>query len=334
MVCPGRAVHHGDCIAGPVDHERVAHALVHFHGRRITAHRDGPHEGPGAHTCRLVLGCLSEVAAQDSERVAGPVDHEGLGVDGVLDDVDGMLAHRDGAQHAAGLVVEDADRVTAGVGDEDVAVDIVHLDIAGRCAHGHGVQQRPGVVVEDADRVSGQIGDEDALGRRVHAERRWCLAHQGRHPAARRRFAHGGGVQQRSRLVVEDADGAAAQIGDESPAGRLVHSQSSGVLAYRDGAHDGVLLDLAQDIEPVDERQLDVEQDDLGVIARVAICVRAAAKDEIERLRTVARDMSPIGDVECFECLKRQLQVIWIVFDEKDLYAAAGNHVLAPPRVK
>src|SRR5437763_14302632 len=53
------------------------------------------------------------------------------------------LAHRDDAQHAAGLVVEDADRVAAGVGDEDVVVGIVHLHIAGRHAHDLGVPQVP-----------------------------------------------------------------------------------------------------------------------------------------------------------------------------------------------
>jgi hypothetical protein len=49
----------------------------------------------------------------------------------VLDAVDGELAHRDDAQHAAGLVVEEADRVTAGVGDDDVPDQVVR---AGACA--------------------------------------------------------------------------------------------------------------------------------------------------------------------------------------------------------
>ncbi|HKC72944.1 MAG TPA: hypothetical protein VKF37_01925 [Chloroflexota bacterium] len=75
------------------------------------------------------------------------------------------LAHRDDAQHAAGLVVEDADRVAAGVGDEDVVVGIVHLHIAGRHAHDLGVPHGPRLVVEDADRAAAHIGgvEQEAL---------------------------------------------------------------------------------------------------------------------------------------------------------------------------
>jgi hypothetical protein len=103
-----------------------------------------------------------------------------LGIDGVLGDVDGALAHRDDAPRAAGLVGEDADRVAAGVGDEDVAVGIVDLHIAGRGAQGGGAQQRRVVVVEDADRVTAQIGDGDAGGCLVHEQGRGLPAHEDR----------------------------------------------------------------------------------------------------------------------------------------------------------
>ena len=65
------------------------------------------------------------------------------------------------------------------------------------------------------------------------------------------------------------------------------------------GKQPGALVgaDAAQHLEPVELGQLEVEQDDLRQVARVAAGMRAGAEQVVERLDAVADHDDVVGDL-------------------------------------
>ena len=81
----------------------------------------------------------------------------------------------------------------------------------------------------------------------------------------------------------------------------------------------GSALIRRKHLDPVDQRQFQVQQDHLGAVLDLAMGVRAGAKDEIQGLGPVARDMDLVGEVLPLERVECQLHVVGIVFDQQDL---------------
>src|SRR5882762_8024388 len=96
------------------------------------------------------------------------------------------------------------------------------------------------------------------------------------------------------------------------------------------GDHAGrrIRLDAPEDFEPVDLGQLEIQQDHLRPIVLLAARVGAAAEDVVQGLGAVPHDVDPVREVVLAEGVERQLDVVGIVLDEKDLDDSIGH---APP---
>src|SRR5712691_10853025 len=76
----------------------------------------------------------------------------------------------------------------------------------------------------------------------------------------------------------------------------------------------------AQHIDAVDLRQLQIEKDDARTTQWIPARVLAAPEDEIERLGVVAYSRDAVGQIPLLQCSHRELEVVRVVFDEKDLH--------------
>ena len=75
--------------------------------------------------------------------------------------------------------------------------------------------------------------------------------------------------------------------------------------------------DALEHVETVDARQLQIEQDDLRQRRRTP-AVHAGAEEIVERLDAVARHHDFVGDVAFSKRPQRQLDIVRVVFDEKN----------------
>src|SRR2546423_887988 len=93
----------------------------------------------------------------------------------------------------------------------------------------------------------------------------------------------------------------------------------------RDGPGAFVRLDTAEHLQAIDQRQLDVEQDDVRVISNRSVLVAAGTEHVFEGFLAVAYHMDLVGQLILAQFVKRELLVLWIVLDHEDVYAAVGN---------
>lgn len=77
-------------------------------------------------------------------------------------------------------------------------------------------------------------------------------------------------------------------------------------------------LDALQHLEAVHLRQFQVQQDHLGWLCQRAVSVRALARDELQRLNAIARDVDDVGKVGLLHGAKRQPHFIAVVLDQQD----------------
>ena len=84
----------------------------------------------------------------------------------------------------------------------------------------------------------------------------------------------------------------------------------------RKGPRPGVGADPLQDLEPIDSRQLQVEQNDGRQHGRIAPFVFARCEEIIQSFGSVANDHYVIGDTRLLERSDRQLLVCRVVFDQ------------------
>ena len=221
-----------------------------------------------------------------------------------------------------------------------------------------GAELRHGPVAEDhvprlrLERGAHGRGVLDALGFDGYAR---VVAAPGRpasrrSPSPRREDAEGFGHREPrtagARLVQEEPEEPQrlGRFGELREVHGLAHV---GVGAQRVAAQDVLVLlgrgedddrqelralvgaDAAQDLQAVDLRQLQVEQDDGWKLAGISARVRSGAEEVVERGGPVARDDDLVRDAALLEGQDRQLLVAGVVFDEQDDLVMA----LPPTRV-
>src|SRR5262249_10522401 len=82
--------------------------------------------------------------------------------------------------------------------------------------------------------------------------------------------------------------------------------------------------DVLENLEAVEPGQLEVEQHDLGEVARVAPGVGAGREQEVERLGAVTRHLDVVADLVLAEGAQGQLDVVGVVLDQQDEAIAHG----------
>ena len=93
--------------------------------------------------------------------------------------------------------------------------------------------------------------------------------------------------------------------------------------------------DPAQDLDPADLGQLEVQQDQVGHVQHVPAGELALAEEIVQGLGTVADDLDPVDQLGLLERVQSQLDVVGVVLDEQDRPRSNGQaSVLLLPRVK
>ena len=84
--------------------------------------------------------------------------------------------------------------------------------------------------------------------------------------------------------------------------------------------------DPAQDLDPADLGQLQVQQDQVGHVQHVAAGELALAEEIVQGLGAVADDPDPVDQLGTLERVQGQLDVVGVVLDQQDLHGVIVKH--------